>query len=165
MKKEDGLTQSEVNGLIREEINKWEQKIQSLGCPTIIGCHKGKELENHIHGRLQSNINDLRATKEYTERELPSLKQRLDDFIEREFKGVKEDMQDVKKSTRSLLYTVIGGVFVSVLLLGFSVWSNLDAKHADVATQLSNQQRLEQRLDELIKGLEIKIQYDSGVKK
>jgi len=162
-KSKEYLTRSEILNMMNLMFTAEEEKRRSVGCNTLIGCHKGKEIENILRGPLLSKVEDLRIFRVALEKEFPILKEEVKHMTDN-VKNMLEESRETRKIFRGLLISILM-LFVGFLATQiFTIKTNIDAKNADVSTQLHNQERMEAKLLMLLNTLEAQIEEKSRQK-
>lgn len=161
---------SEVKNIISEAINEYRESIRTLGCPTEIGCFKGKEITNYLEGKLKSDLNDIgefihkqaevntgmlkkfdEASKFVREAASSSAsaaniiqnsKEMIDVILNETKTTVKESKKAVEDGKKENR-TLLTGIIVSlILMVGSSMYGNFAKLHQDGANQKETVQYL-----------------------
>lgn len=150
------LNKAEIVNMINIAVAGEREKLQSNYCPTILGCHKGKEIDDYIRGPLASKISDMRYHVEAIEKEFPEMKHEVNEMSET-ITIMKKESEESRKVFKNLLSTIIAGVVIAAITQFFVIKTNVEAKNADVTTQQYNQERMEKKLEKLLEALEAQV--------
>lgn len=150
------LNKAEIVNMINIAVAGEREKLQHNYCPTVLGCHKGKEIDSYIRGPIASKLSDMRFHVEAIEKDFPKIKQEVNE-MNGKLKLIERRNEENKKTFRMLTVTVISGLVIGIIQQFFVIITNVEAKNADVTTQQYNQERMEKKLEKLLEALEAQV--------
>jgi hypothetical protein len=147
--------QSEMKNICSGMIHEMQEGIRAIGCPTSVGCFKGKELENIIKGSITSKLNDARESSEILDKKIECLKETIGELWTSNKSSIEIIARAEKAVDRMDKYVI--GLFVSLLLMvAATVWGNLAKLGQDSKNQIETASYLK-TLSDTIATLETKL--------
>jgi hypothetical protein len=157
----DGISREEATNISANQAlemqHRIEQKIATVGCQTLVGCGKTKEIENYLNGKLKSDLNDIRVIFDKMIKDISGLKN-LMQFDEKDtgnrLKAAEKAVVDSEKIAKDSLFYVRANVFVTAItflgilitiIFGYLTFLKKDSTGSD------KQDRMIQALEEKIK--------------
>lgn len=124
------LGREEIRNIFQGEILEYQKQITQVGCQTLVGCGKTKELEGR-YGKIESDLHDLSTAMKKVLDITEGMKKEISgvrNLVQIDEKDMGEKMEKIgakiKKENRALIYAGLGLI---VTLLGaklFQDWKN-----------------------------------------